>query len=525
MSQRHVVIVGSGNAALCAGISALESGARVTMLEKADEAEAGGNSRYTAGAMRFAYDSGEDILPLLEDPNDERLTRTDFGAYPNSRFAADMLAFNGGEPLNPLQQYLIDESYATLRWLTTHNVRFDPIYSRQTFQKNGRLVFWGGLTLESAGEGAGLVEAELAELVRLGGVIRYGAACRKLVMREGTVTGVEIDGRDGRDGRDGGDGRQTRGGRRTQGGPETRAGAETLECDAVVLGCGGFEASPEMRQRFMGERWVRAKVRGTRHNTGDGLTMALDAGAVLEGRPDGCHAVPMDRHMPDYGNLDLPFIERKHYRKICYFLGVMLNAAGERFVDEGENFRNYTYAQFGRAILEQPGSFAWQIFDSKVDALLYDEYRFEHASFVEADSLEALVRKLDDVDAAKALATIEAFNAAVDESRAFDPTVLDGRRTRGLALDKTNWANRIDTPPFRAYPVTCGITFTYAGVRIDKSAAVLDATGRRIPGLFACGEIVGGVFRDGYPGGSGLTSGAVFGRLAGRSAAAEIGGQ
>jgi tricarballylate dehydrogenase len=492
MSQRHVVVAGSGNAALCAGISAVESGARVTMLEKADDNEAGGNSRYTAGAMRFAYESRKQILSLLSAPNDERLASTDFGAYPTSEFIADMLAFNGGEPLNPLQQYLIDESYPTLQWLTSHNVRFDPIYSRQTFEKNGRLVFWGGLTLEATGEGTGLVDAELAEFRRLGGSIRYGANCRRLVIRNGRVSGVEFDG---------------------------PAGPETVECDAVVLGCGGFEASAEMRRRLMGKRWVKARVRGTPNNTGDGLTMALEAGAAFEGKPDGCHAVPVDRHMPDYANLNLPFIERKHYRKICYFLGVMLNAAGERFVNEGENFRNYTYAQFGRAILRQPGSYAWQIFDSTVDALLYDEYRFEHASFIEADSLRALVRELGDVDAERALDTIEQFNAAVDGSRPFDPTVLDGRCTRGLDLNKTNWANRIDSPPFRAYPVTCGITFTYAGLRIDMKAAVLDRSGSRIPGLFACGEVVGGVFRDGYPGGSGLTSGAVFGRLAGRSAA------
>jgi tricarballylate dehydrogenase len=492
MSQRHVVVIGSGNAALCAGISALESGARVTMLEKADETEAGGNSRYTAGAMRFSYDSREDILPLLEHPDDERLARTQFGAYPSTQFEADMLAFNGGEPLNSLQRYLVAESYTALHWLTTHNVRFDPIYSRQTFEKDGRFVFWGGLTLESVGEGVGLVDAQLAEFRRLGGLIRYRAACRRLIAEDRSISGVEVDG---------------------------RARRQILECDAVVLGCGGFEANAALRQRFMGERWVRAKVRGTQHNTGDGLMMALEAGAALAGLPDGCHAVPMDRHMPDYGNLELPFIERKHYRKICYFLGVMLNADGERFVDEGRNFRNYTYAQFGRAILEQPKSFAWQIFDSKVEPLLYEEYRFAHASFVAADSLESLVRKLSDIDQDKALATINEFNAAVDESRAFDPTVLDGRCTRGLAIDKTNWANRIDTPPFRAYPVTCGISFTYAGVRIDQSAAVLDEAGRRIPGLFACGEMVGGVFRDGYPGGAGLTSGAVFGRLAGRSAA------
>jgi tricarballylate dehydrogenase len=230
----------------------------------------------------------------------------------------------------------------------------------------------------------------------------------------------------------------------------------------------------------------------------------------------------MDRHMPDYANLDLPFIERKQYRKICYFLGVMLNADGERFVDEGKNFRNYTYAQFGRAILEQPGSFAWQIFDRKVEPLLYEEYRFKYASFVEAQTLEALVPQLQDVDAQRALRTLREFNDAVDESLVFDPTKLDGRRTRGLALDKTNWANKLDTPPFRAFPVTCGITFTYAGLKVDRATAVLDKTGRPIKGLFACGEMLGGVFFDGYPGGAGLTSGAVFGRLAGRSAATAV---
>ena len=492
MSKRHVVIVGSGNAALCAGIAALEAGADATILEKANAAESGGNSRYTAGAMRFAYTSREEILPLLRDPSDGRLERTDFGAYSKEKFAADMLSFNAGQPLNELQLRLIGDSYATLAWLSKHNIRFEPIYSRQTFERNGKLVFWGGLTLEAMGEGVGLVEAQLREYRRLGGVIRYEADCRGLASRQGRITGVLFD---------------------------TPTGTQSISCHAVVLACGGFEASREMRGRLMGERWMRAKVRGTPHNTGAGLTMALEAGAELCGRIDGCHAVPMDRHMPDYGNLELPYIERKNYRKICYFLGVMLNANGQRFVDEGKNFRNYTYAQFGRAILEQPGSFAWQIFDQKVASLLYEEYRFRHASFVEAATLEALVRQLADIDQAVALRTLGQFNRAVDTSVAFDPSALDGRGTKGLELDKSNWANTLDTPPFRAYPVTCGITFTYAGVKIDTSAAVLGKSGAAIPGLFACGEMVGGIFCDGYPGGSGLTSGAVFGRLAGQSAA------
>lgn len=492
MSRQHVIIIGSGNAALCAGIAALEAGAEVTILEKADAGEAGGNSRYTAGAMRFAYASREEILPLLRDQADPRLERTDFGAYPAERFAADMLLFNAGRPLSELQRHLIDESYATLRWLSGHNVGFDPIYSRQTFEKDGQHVFWGGLTLEAKGEGVGLVDAELREYQRLGGAIRYQTDCDALLMDRGRVTGVQFMSPQGRD---------------------------AMPGDAVVLACGGFEASAAMRRDLLGERWERARVRGTPHNTGAGLTMALHAGAELFGRIDGCHAVPMDRNMPDYGNRDIPFIERKNYRKICYFLGVMLNARGKRFVDEGQNFRNYTYAQFGRAILEQPGNFAWQVFDQKVAPLLYDEYRFEHATSVVADTLDELVVQLADVDAANALCTLQQFNQAVNDAADFDPTMLDGRCTSGLELNKSNWANRLDTPPFVAYPVTCGITFTYAGLKIDMSAAVLDKPGKRIPGLFACGEMVGGVFFDGYPGGSGLTSGAVFGRLAGRSAA------
>jgi len=492
MSQRRVLIIGSGNAALCAGIAALEAGASATMLEKADADEAGGNSRYTAGAMRFAYASRAEILRLLQDTSDERLQRTDFGSYPAERFAADLLAFNAGRPLSDLQRRLIEDSYATLLWLTQHNVRFEPIYSRQSFERDGRHVFWGGLTLAARGEGDGLVDAELEEYQRLGGLIRYRANCLKLLHSDGRICGVEFT---------------------------TPQGIESASCDAVVLACGGFEASRELRGRLMGELWQYAKVRGTPHNTGSGLTMALELGAKLNGQPDACHAVPMDRDMPDYGNMALPFVERKNYRKICYFLGVMLNANGARFVDEGENFRNYTYAQFGRAILEQPGRFAWQIFDAKVTPLLYEEYRFEHASFVEADTLESLVQQLDDVDTAAALKTLYEYNAAVDEQLDFDPSALDGKCTRALSLNKSNWANKLDTPPFRAYPVTCGITFTYAGLEVDASAAVLSEYGDRISGLFACGELVGGIFVAGYPGGSGLTSGAVFGRLAGRSAA------
>ena len=269
----------------------------------------------------------------------------------------------------------------------------------------------------------------------------------------------------------------------------------------------------------MGGHWDKAKVRGTPMNTGDGLSMAMGLGAQSYGLIDGCYATPIDLHTPDYVNLDLPASERKNYRKIVYFRGFMLNADGSRFVDEGENFRNYTYAQFGKAVLDQPGHFAWQIFDAKVDDLLYAEYTFHDAHFVQADTLDALCDMLTGVDATAARATLEAFNDAVNDDATFDLTSLDGKSTQGLTLRKSNWAQKLDRPPFKAYPVTGGITFTYGGLKVSERCEVLRDDGTLIGGLFAAGEMVGGVFFEGYPGGSGLTSGTVFGRLAGQGAA------
>ena len=206
------------------------------------------------------------------------------------------------------------------------------------------------------------------------------------------------------------------------------------------------------------------------------------------------------------------------FQKHSYPIGVLINAHGERFVDEGADFRNYTYAKYGRAILAQPGQFAWQVFDAKVAPLLRDEYRIKRATRVRADTLESLCAKLEDVDPARALATLRAFNAAVNTDVPFDPNVKDGRAAVGLTVPKSNWANPLDTPPFEAFAVTCGITFTFGGLRIDRQGRVIDVDGAAIPGLFAAGELVGGLFYNNYPGGSGLMAGAVFGRIAGESA-------
>lgn len=483
-----VIIVGSGNAALTAGIAACEQGAQVLMIEKAGKDMAGGNTKYTAGAMRFAYEESDALLPLLANPDDPRVPRADFGTYTQDKFASDLLGFNDGAPLTPEQEILVSQSYETMHWLAGHGVTYEPIWARQSFEKDGKIIFWGGLTLAAENEGVGLFDMELSAFERLGGKIQYDTEFADLLIEDGKVCGV------------------------------TLADGSTLYAGAVILACGGFESDTQMRVELIGPEWENAKVRGTPHNTGDGLIAAWSVGAQRYGRFDGCHATPMDYFMKNFGNLDIPHGERKNYRKISYFLGVMLNENGERFVDEGVDFRNYTYAQFGRAVLQQPGQRAWQIFDAKVFDLLYDEYRFEDASFVEANDLPGLLEKCEGLESGKALATLEQFNATVDDDVSFDPTVKDGKSASSGGLKKSHWAQALSDAPFRAFPVTGGITFTYGGVKVSDKAQVLDKEDTPIEGLFACGEMVGGVFLNGYPGGSGLTSGAVFGRLAGHSA-------
>ena len=159
--SKKLIIVGSGNAALCAGISALEKGATVKILEKANENLAGGNTKYTAGAMRFVYNNGEELKPLLKDPYDPKLEKTNFGQYTKEKFSEDLLNFNDGKPLTIEQKTLINESYETMKWLSSHDVKFEPIYQRQSFEKDGKFIFWGGLTLASRNEGVGLFDQEL----------------------------------------------------------------------------------------------------------------------------------------------------------------------------------------------------------------------------------------------------------------------------------------------------------------------------------------------------------------------------
>jgi tricarballylate dehydrogenase len=241
--------------------------------------------------------------------------------------------------------------------------------------------------------------------------------------------------------------------------------------------------------------------------------MALATGAMPYGNWSGCHAVAWDRNAPEFGDLAVGDGFQKH----SYPFGVMINADGRRFVDEGADFRNYTYARYGRVILEQPGQFAWQIFDRKVSHLLRDEYRIREVTKVTANTLAELATKLEGVDDRQFLKTIQEYNQSIDSDVPFNPNVKDGKRAAQV-IPKSNWANTIDEPPFEAYQVTCGVTFTFGGVRVDGNAQVLDTEGVPLPGLYACGEMVGGLFYFNYPGGTGLTAGSVFGRAAGTAA-------
>ena len=494
-SQHYdVVVIGAGNAAMCAALAAHEGGARVLVLERAPEAEAGGNSRFTAGAIRFAYDGVEDLRALMPDLTDTEVEMTDFGTYTEEEFYADLGRITDYRCDPELADTLVTRSKDTLLWMASHGVRFAPIWGRQAFKVDGRFTFWGGLTVESVGGGEGLVESLRAALARNGIDLWHEAAGRSLLTDDrGAIRGVRVR-REGR--------------------------VTDVECDAVVLAAGGFQANAEWRTRYLGPGWDLAKVRGTRFNTGDGIAMALDIGAMPYGNWSGAHAVAWDYNAPEFGDLAVGDGFQKH----SYPFAIVLNQDGKRFLDEGADFRNYTYARYGREILAQPGHSAWQVFDANTDHLLRDEYRIRQVTKVTADSIEELCARMDDVHTEGALATIAEFNAAVDRSVAFDPNVLDGRRTCGLSPDKTNWAMPIETPPFAAYRVTCGLTFTFGGLRIDETGCVMDTDLQPITGLYAAGELVGGLFYGNYPGGSGLSAGAVFGRLAGTSAAAHAAG-
>jgi tricarballylate dehydrogenase len=351
------------------------------------------------------------------------------------------------------------------------------------------MVWARGLVVRAEHEGVGLSRSWFSTAERMGIEIRYSSAAVELCLNDkGLICGVKVRDEDG---------------------------IHTLKAKSVILGCGGFEANVQMRTQHIGSQIGAAKVRGTPHNQGDGLRMALAIGAMPWGQWSGCHATPISADWGDFAPRELT--DRSN--RLSYVYGVMLNRKGLRFVDEGEDAALFTYAKFGRAILAEPGAKAWQIFDSKVVHLL--EPRYSTSQPIVADTLEELVEQLDIEDKKQALRTLEIYNdAARSEDEGFDPTKPDGLSTHGATPEKTNWGLRLDKPPYHAYSATGGITFTFGGLRVTEQAEVVGTDWRTIPGLMACGEMVGGLFYDNYPAGTGLVSGATFGRIAGRRAAA-----
>jgi tricarballylate dehydrogenase len=483
-----VVVVGAGNAALCAAISARDGGAEVLVLEKAPEDERGGNSLFTAGGFRFVHSGIDDLRKdVLVDLSAAEIDRIAMPPLERQTYLDDLMRVTDGESSDELAEILIGRSRETIVWMRSQGVRFLPMFGRQSYLVEGKHHFYGGVNIEAVGGGWGLVDALFKRAEKRGIEVRYATEMRDLLQsRDGAISGVRVKG---------------------------PRGYEDIAAKSVVLACGGFESNPEMRTRYLGPGWELCRVRGTRHNTGRGIQAALDIGAQPFGGWSTCHAVQWDISAPPFGDR----VVLDNFQKHSYPIGIVVNLDGERFIDEGADYRNHTYAKYGREVMKQPKRTAVQIFDAKTIDMVRDEYRIRQVTKYQADTLEDLAASLE-IDPRGLVRTVTEFNAACRAGN-YNPSILDGVKTEGIRPPKSNWALPIDKPPFTGFVVTCGITFTFGGLRIDNRAAVLDTGDRAIPGLFAAGELVGGLFYGNYLGGAGLMSGAVFGRLAGASAA------
>jgi tricarballylate dehydrogenase len=483
-----VIVVGAGNAATCAALSAKEQGASVLMIEKAPFDERGGNSLFTAGGFRFVHDGLDDLqTDILDDLTEGEIKQIgNLPPHSKQKYIDDIMRVTENNADEELAEILAGQSRDTMRWLRKHKIRFIPMFGRQSFKIDGKHHFYGGVNIEAVGGGWGLVDQLMQAAEREEITIRYETALVDLLQdQKGHVTGVRAKGPDG---------------------------FEDIQAKAVVLACGGFQANPEMRVRYLGPGWELCKVRGTRYNTGDGINAALRIGAQPFGGWSTCHAVQWDISAPPFGDR----VVLDNYQKHSYPIGIVVNMNGERFIDEGADMRNYTYAKYGREVMKQPMRAAVQIFDAKTIANVRDEYRIRQVTKAEANTIEELAEKLEiDVEGLKK--TIAEFNAACQPGE-YNPSILDGVSTKGITPPKSNWALPIDTAPYTGFVVTCGITFTFGGLRINNGGNVLDLVDKPIPGLFAAGELVGGLFYQNYPGGTGLMNGAVFGRLSGKSA-------
>jgi tricarballylate dehydrogenase len=486
--EADVVVVGAGNAASVAALVAQELGAKVVMLERAPKGRRGGNSAFSGGLFRFAFQDFEQIKGIVKETPGAEFKNVDVEPYPKDRFYADLMRVTEGLADPALTELLVDRSQDVVTWMAQHGVDWELHMSHMAKVK-GRLVWrTGTIPVEARGGGKGLMEMHFATVEGRGLEVMYSArALELLVDQVGAIEGIVVS---------------------------TPTGRQKIMTKAVVLACGGFEANPEMRARYLGQNWDLVKVRGTRYNTGDGIRMALDIGALPFGHWSGCHASVIDAESAD---VEAATDESTRY---SYPYGIMVNTQGERFVDEGEDFQVYTYAKIGRTILAQPGHIAYQVFDQKTVPYLRSQY--VRSRPVMANSVEELASGLG-IDTSRLQHTFEEFNRSVN-SVEFDFSRKDGKSTVGINPPKSNWAAPLDSPPFQAYAVACGITFTYGGLRIDSKCRV-QSSDEAISGLWAAGEMTGGFFYHNYPSGSGLMRGAITGHAAGTEAVKYIRGK
>lgn len=475
-----ILVVGGGNAALTAAIAAHDAGARVLVLEKAPRELRGGNSRFTGGMFRTIYGGVGDVRRLIPLSDDEA-ARVDVGRYSPDDFFHDLMRVTGGQADAELGRLMIDHSLATLEWMRDLGVEWE--FTDLWAVRDGDILrFTPGAVVRTKKKGVGLIDMLFAAVERRAIPVAYETKLVRLLQDDGgRVVGVVA---------------------------KDREGFAEVPATAVVLASGGFQANSEMRVRYLGPKWNTVKVRGTRFDTGDGHRAALDTGAQPYGHWAGCHATPIDAEAPPFGVLQV----HNTTNRLSYLYSVMVNVLGRRFVDEGEDFGAYTYAKTGDTVLSQPQGVAAQIFDQKTVHLL--EERYKTTTPIVADTIEDLAERLR-IPPAALRRTVDEFNAACPRGKRFDPAARDALATVGLEPPKSNWAVPLDAPPFVAYWVTGGITFTFGGVKVNRYAQVLDTEDHPIPGLYASGEITGGFFYFNYPGGAGLTRGAVFGRLAG----------
>jgi tricarballylate dehydrogenase len=487
-----VVVIGAGNAAMAAAMSAHEEGVSIVVLEKAPEEFRGGNTRFAGGLFRVSFRDRKEIDKVVGkngNPADVNMP-----IYSNEDYRNDILRISGGQSDMELVDFMIENSLEAVQWMSDIgiNLGFNELSALKK-DAEGRTDVPKGGPVRSMHDGIGLSKDWFDVVDKAGIPVLYETMALDFVRDDaGKVTGVLVRG------------------------PE---GERVIDCKATVVANGGFSSSPAMRTAYLGQDWCNVKVRGTRYNTGEILRAAMDRGAEAYGDWAGCHATPIDFDAPQYGDFELT----DKSNRLSYPFSVMVNINGERFVNEGEDIKFNTYAKTGRAILNQPMRIGFQVFDQQ--NLDYLEPRYSTGTPTTADTFEELADKLIErfaplqLNKENFLKTLYEYNDAVVGGEEFIPDIKDGNTTQGLALEKTNWARKLEKPPYVCYAATCGLTFTFGGVKTNLEAEIIDINGKRIEGMYGAGEVQGGFFYNNYPAGSGLTRGTVYGRVAGTNAA------